>query len=108
MTTSLEQAVAGLASYAELDVLPLLPNGTKKLLSYMAVAGFRRNPAVVLAPYERFLKAFGILSEDGRTVDTTSLVENLKVAFANVPNVEFCGITFEAKDVDKLVSRLGG
>lgn len=108
MTTSLEQAVNGLASYAELDVLPMLPNNVKKFGAYMAVAAFRRNPFVILSPYEKFLKAFGVLSADGMTVDVTALAENLRATFANVPSVELFGFVFEAKDVDKLVSRIGG
>ena len=108
MGIALDQAVNGLASYAELDVLPLLPNSAKKLGAYMAVAAFKRNPAVILKPYEQYLKMFGILSEDGKTVDVETLAESIKSAFAKVNNVELFGFTFEAQDVDKLVSRIGG
>lgn len=108
MTIALDQAVTGLASYAELDVLPLLPNGMKKFGAYMAVAAFKRNPTVILKPYEQYLKMFGILSDDAKTIDVDALAESLKSTFAKVPNVEIFGFTFEAQDVDKLVSRLGG
>jgi len=108
MGIALDQAVNGLASYAELDVLPLLPNGVKKIGAYMAVASFKRNPSVILKPYEQYLKMFGVVSEDGKTVDVDALAESLKSAFAKVPNVELFGFTFEDQDVDKLVSRLGG
>lgn len=108
MTITLDQATNGLASYAELDVLPLLPNGMKKFGAYMAVAAFKRNPNVILKPYEKYFKTFGVLSEDGKMVDVDVLAESLKSTFAKVPNVEIFGFTFEAQDVDKLVSRLGG
>lgn len=108
MQVSLDQAVNGVAEYVELDTLPLLPNGVKKLGAYMAVAGFKRNPAVLIKPYEPFLKMTGILSEDGKIVDVDVLSEVVKSAFAKVPSVSAFGFTFEAQDVDKLVSRLGG
>jgi len=108
MNIALDQAVTGLASYAELDVLPLLPNGTKKFTAYMAVAAFKRAPNVILKPYEQYLKMFGMLSEDGKIVNVDVLAESLKSTFAQVPTVELFGFTFEAHDVDKLVSRLGG
>lgn len=108
MGITLDQAVNGFAAYAELDVLPLLPNGVKKIGAYMAVAAFKRNPSVLLKPYEHYLKMFGVVSEDGKSVDVDALTESLKSAFGKVPNVELFGFTFEAQDVDKLVSRLGG
>lgn len=108
MTIALDQAVNGVASYAELDVLPLLPNGKKKLFAYMAVAGFRRNPMLILKPYEQYLKMFGVLSEDGKMIDIDALAENFKSAFEKVPSVELLGFTFDSQDVDKLVSRIGG
>ena len=108
MQVSLEQAVNGIVDYVELDTLPLLPNGAKKLCAYMAVAGFKRNPTVLIKPYEQFLKVAGVLSEDGKIVDIDALSEIVKSAFAKVPSVSLFGFTFEAQDVDKLVSRLGG
>lgn len=108
MQVSLEQAVNGVVDYVELDTLPLLPNGVKKLGAYMAVAGFKRNPTVLIKPYEQFLKVAGVLSDDGKIVDVDALSEIVKSAFAKVPSVSIFGFTFEVQDVDKLVSRLGG
>ena len=108
MQVSLEQAVNGIVDYVELDTLPLLPNGVKKLGAYMAVAGFKRNPTVLIKPYEQFLKVAGVLSDDGKIVDVDALSEIVKSAFAKVPSVSIFGFTFEVQDVDKLVSRLGG
>lgn len=108
MQVSLEQAVNGVVDYVELDTLPLLPNGVKKLGAYMAVAGFKRNPTVLIKPYEQFLKVAGVLSDDGKIVDVDAISEIVKSAFAKVPSVSIFGFTFEVQDVDKLVSRLGG
>lgn len=108
MQVSLDQAVKGIVEYVELDTLPLLPNGVKKLGAYMAVAGLKRNPTILLKPYEQFLKVAGVLSEDGKIVDVDVLSEIVKSAFAKVPTVNIFGFTFEVQDVDKLVSRLGG
>lgn len=108
MQVSLDQAINGLASYAELDVLPILPNGIKKFGAYMAIAAFKRNPSIIMKPYEKYLQTFGVLSDDAKMVDIEVLAESLKSTFAKVPNVEFFGFTFEAQDVDKLVTRLGG
>ena len=108
MNIALEQAIKGLADYVELDTLPLLPNGLKKLGAYIAVEGFRRNPTVVLKPYEQFLKAIGILSEDGKIVNVDALADVVKSAFAKLPSVSVFEFTFDVQDVDKLVSRLGG
>lgn len=108
MNISLEQAINGVVSYIELDTLPLLPNGIKKFGAYMAVAAFKRNPAVVVKPYEQFLKMAGVLSDDGKIVNVDAFSEIVKAAFEKVPSVSICGFTFEAQDVDKLVSRLGG
>lgn len=108
MQVSLEQAVAGVADYMEMDTLPLMQNGIKKFGAYMAVEAFRRNPAVLVKPYEQFMKVAGILSDDGKIVDVDALAEIVKSAFAKVPSVSVLGFTFEVQDVDKLVSRLGG
>lgn len=108
MQVSLEQAVNGIVEYVELDTLPLMPNGVKKFGAYMAVEAFKRNPTVLLKPYEQFLKVAGVLSDDGKIVNVDSLSEIIKSAFAKVPTVSVFGFTFEVQDVDKLVSRLGG
>lgn len=98
----------GLAAFAEIDILPLMQNGVKKLGAYMAVEALRRNPAAVSKPYESFFKMLGVLSEDGRTVDLDALSTYLQSSFAKVPSVSLWGFTFDANDVNKLVSRLGG
>ena len=108
MQVSLEQAVNGIVEYVELDTLPLMANGVKKFGAYLAVAAFKRNPTVLIKPYEQFLKVAGVLSDDGKIVDVDSLAEIVKAAFAKVPTVNAFGFTFEVQDVDKLVSRLGG
>ena len=108
MTITLEQALNGLATFAELDTLPLMQNGVKKLGAYMAVEALRRNPAVIAKPYESFFKMIGALSEDGKMVDVDSLSNYLKSAFMKVPSVSLWGFTFDANDVDKLVARMGG
>lgn len=108
MTISLEQAMAGLASFAELDTLPLMPNGIKKLGAYMAVEALRRNPSVIAKPYEDFFKMVGVVSEDGRTVNVDALSEYLRSAFAKVPSVTLWGFNFDSTDVDKLIARMGG
>lgn len=108
MQVSLDQAVNGIVEYVELDTLPLMPNGVKKFGAYIAVEGFKRNPTILLKPYEQFLKVAGVLSEDGKIVDVDALSDIVKSAFAKIPTVSAFGFTFEVKDVDKLVSRLGG
>lgn len=108
MTISLEQAMAGLASFAELDTLPLMPNGIKKLGAYMAVEALRRNPSLIAKPYEDFFKMVGVVSEDGRTVNVDALSEYLRSAFAKVPSVTLWGFNFDSTDVDKLIARMGG
>ena len=108
MNISLEQAVKGVADYVELDTLPLMQNSLKKFGAYIAVEGFRRNPTMIVKPYEQFLKTLGVLSEDGKIVDVDVLTDIVKSAFAKLPSVSVFGFTFEVQDVDKLVSRLGG
>ena len=108
MQVSLEQAVKGIVDYVELDTLPLMANGPKKFGAYMAVEGFKRNPTILMKPYEQFLKVAGVLSDDGKIVDVDALAEIVRSAFAKVPSVSVFGFTFEVQDVDKLVSRLGG
>lgn len=108
MTITIEQAMNGLAAFAELDTLPLMPNGIKKLGAYMAVEALKRNPAVVAKPYEAFFKMIGAISEDGRTVNVDALSDYLRSAFAKVPVVTLWGFNFDSTDVDKLIARMGG
>ena len=108
MVITLQDAMNGLADFAELDALPHMPNGVKKVGAYMAVDAAKKNPSVFTKPYEPFLKMIGVMSEDGYTVDVDSLSGYLRSAFGKVPSVNLWGFTFDAKDVDKLVSRMGG
>lgn len=108
MNVSLEQAVKGVADYVELDTLPLMQNSARKFGAYVAVEAFRRNPTMIVKPYEQFLKTLGVLSEDGKIVNVDVLADIVKSAFAKLPSVSVFGFTFEVQDVDKLVSRLGG
>ena len=108
MNVSLEQAVKGVADYVELDTLPLMQNSARKFGAYVAVEAFRRNPTMIVKPYEQFLKTLGVLSEDGNIVNVDVLADIVKSAFAKLPSVSVFGFTFEVQDVDKLVSRLGG
>lgn len=108
MNISLEQAVKGVADYVELDTLPLMQNSARKFGAYVAVEAFRRNPTMIVKPYEQFLKTLGVLSEDGKIVNVDVLADIVKSAFAKLPSVSVFGFTFEVQDVDKLVSRLGG
>lgn len=108
MNVSLEQAVKGVADYVELDTLPLMQNSARKFGAYVAVEAFRRNPTMIVKPYEQFLKTLGVLSEDGKIVNVDVLADIVKSAFAKLPSVSVFGFTFEVQDVDKLVSRIGG
>lgn len=108
MNIPFEQAMSGLASFVELDTLPLMPNGVKKLGAYMAVEALRRNPSIVLKPYEQFFKMLNVVSEDGKIVDLESLSAYMKSAFSKVPSVSLFGFCFDTNDVDKLISRMGG
>ena len=108
MTVTLSNAMNGVAAFAELDALPHMPNGMNKLGAYMAVEALKRNPVVIAKPYEKFFKMLGVVSEDGSTVDVDALANYLKSAFEKVPTVEIWGFTFDTKDVEKLVARIGG
>lgn len=108
MIVPIEQAMSGLASFVELDTLPLMANGPKKLGAYMAVEALRRNPSVVSKPYEQFFKMLNVIPEDGKTVDLDALSSYLKNAFSKVPSVSLFGFGFDSNDVDKLISRMGG
>lgn len=108
MTVTLANAMNGVAAFAEQDALPHMPNGVKKLGAYMAVEAVKRNPTVITKPYEQFFKMLGVVSEDGSTVDVDALANYLKSAFEKVPTVEIWGFTFDTKDVEKLVARIGG
>lgn len=108
MTVTFANAMNGVAAFAELDALPHMPNSVKKLGAYMAVEGLKRNPNVVTKPYEQFFKMLGVISEDGTTVDVDALSNYLKSAFEKVPSVNLWGFTFEAKDAEKLIARIGG
>lgn len=108
MTISLEQALNGVASFVENDMIPKMPNGLKKLATVMAVETVKKAPAVIAKPYEGFFKMVGVLSEDGKTVDMDMLSKHLKNAFSKVPSVDLWGFTFEPSDADRLVTRMGG
>lgn len=108
MTVTIERALNGLAAFAELDALPHMPNGVKKVGAYMAVEAVKRNPTVITKPYEQFFKMLGVVSEDGTAVDVDALSGYLKSAFEKVPSVNLWGFTFDAKDVSKLLARIGG
>ena len=108
MVITLQDAVNGVATFAELDALPHMPNGAKKALAYIAVAAARKTPSVFMKPYEPFMKMIGVLSEDGLTVDVDALADYLKIAFEKVPTVNIWDFKFDANDVGKLVSRIGG
>lgn len=107
MVITLQDAVNGVVDFAELDALPHMPNGGKKALAYIAVAAAKKNPSVFMKPYEPFMKMIGVLSEDGATVDVDSLSGYLRSAFEKVPSVSMWDFRFDAKDVEKLISRMG-
>ena len=108
MTVTYEQAMNGLANFAELDTIPIMPNSLKKVGVVMAVESLKKNPSFISKPYESYFKMLGVLSEDGKTVNVDMLSDYLKSAMQKVPNVTLWGFTFDASDVDKLISRLGG
>lgn len=99
-------AMDGVLAFAERDVLPLLPNGLRKLTAYMALGALRSNPEPAVKPYEGFLKMTGIMSEDGQSVDEQRLSAAFAEAFANMSTVDFLGFTFSADDAARLVDRV--
>lgn len=104
---TVEKAMNGLASFAEMDALPHMPNGIKKLGAYMAVESVKKNPTVFTKPYESFFKMIGVLSQDGTLVDVDALSSYLRSAFEKVPSVELWGFSFNAQDAEKLLERMG-
>lgn len=108
MIVPLANALNGVAAFAELDALPHMPNGVKKLGAYMALEAVKRNPNTIAKPYEQFFKMIGVLSEDGNTVDVDALSEYLRSAFEKIPTVNLWGFTFNMEDVNRLVARIGG
>ena len=99
-------AMDGVLAFAAKDVLPLLPNGLRKLTAYMALGALKSNPEPAVKPYEGFLKMTGIMSEDGQSVDEQRLASAFAEAFANMPTVDFLGFTFTADDASKLVDHV--
>jgi hypothetical protein len=99
-------AMDGVLAFAAKDVLPLMPNGLKKLSAYMALGALRSNPEPAVKPYEGFLKMTGIMSEDGQSVDEQRLAAAFAEAFANMSTVDFLGFTFTADDATKLVDHV--
>jgi hypothetical protein len=102
----LKTALDGVLAFALNDVIPSMPNGSKKFLSYLAVGALKTDPTPVLKPYEGFLKKSGIMSEDGTAIDEAKLSKALADAFASMPTVDFLGFTFSADDAARLASRI--
>lgn len=107
MVITLQDAMNGVADFAELDAIPHMPNGLKKVGAYIAVDAAKRNPSAFTKPYEPYMKMVGVLSEDGSTVDVDALAGYLRSAFEKVPTVNLWDFRFDAKDVEKLISRMG-
>ena len=107
MVITLQDAINGVADFAELDAIPHMPNGVKKVGAYIAIDAAKKNPSIFTKPYEPYMKMIGVLSEDGSTVDMDALAGYLRSAFEKVPTVTMWDFRFDAKDVEKLISRMG-
>lgn len=107
MVITLQDAINGVADFAELDAIPHMPNGVKKVGAYIAIDAAKKNPSIFTKPYEPYMKMIGVLSEDGSTVDMDALAGYLRSAFEKVPTVTMWDFMFDAKDVEKLISRMG-
>lgn len=103
---TMEKALDALADFACKDAIASMPDGAGKFACAFAVRSVRANPERFLAKYGQFLKDFGIVSEDGKSVDEAALHSALKQAFAETPEVPFMGFTFTAQDADRLLGRM--
>lgn len=101
-----QQLIDGVTQFAVNDVIPSMPNGVPKFLAYAAVGAMKGNSRALLQTYFPVLKKVGIMQSDD-VVDEVALKNALTEAFANVPNVQLFGFTFDSSDTEKLYRRIG-
>ena len=102
----LKTAMDGVHSFVVTDMIPVMPNGVKKIGAIIVAKSIKNNPDKVMTPFVGFMKMSGILSGDGQSVDEALLSEAFSDAFATMTTVDFLGFTFSADDSRKLVDRI--